>query len=1007
VTRGRVARAIARSAVAAWILLATASIARSTPQLVITPPAVDFGPVATGTVAEAALLFRNPGDAAVLLGGVTIADPDFAVGGPSGGIPPGTSIAPGDSLVVPLAFRPPGLGAYSATLLVSSNDPANPEQSVPLGGTGASGAVMQVAPLSFDETLDLGETVTRDLVVRNAGDLGLDWELSIRPVTGLTRASLLGVRILWDRSRNQPGTLAWSTLVGELEARGAVVDESFAPVTPSLLAAYRVFLSADLTQGWNATERTAVADWVQAGGGVLLIGDNLTSRDPYNFLLTAIGAGITMAGTWPGDAVLSGSSIKSHESTAGVTRVRVGTGPRELVPVAAPASPLLVSATGKNLAAVASVGVGRVAVVADELFDDVTIGEAEGTFDAQNRLLGNQLVDWVAGGLWLRTDLASGTVAPGDSATAQLLFDANDLRGGSYDVSLHIASNDRMTPSLDVPARLTVIGIPEIEADPASIAFGDTPAGDAAAESLRVHNTGTELLHVTGVASSSPYFTSPTAGFDVAAGDSALLTVGFVPDSIGAFSGTLTISSDAGGDPELAIPLTGRGVVNCGAPCVAPSLRPVDVQGSHGFSFWLDVLLTGNPQPVGSLGFDLHFDPSHLVSLDSVRTTSPLTTLEANTIAPGIVRVGAFGGVGSEVPANLDGSLLQLLFEVDCVSCTPGEQSDLFVSDFVDDLAGITPCCGTLTLADCPTGHGDVNDDGALSATDALCALKIFVYGGDVPPDSSCDANGECESAAADVNCSGAVSPADALAIYERVLCVAEPTPQPCFATTEPDPCGAPRESRPATALDWGVLESRDDGCSLALTADAAPGAFGLVLELPPGAAFAGVEPGRDGAPWAALEGRVGADGRLRVAGIAGEARGQRGEVARLRLQGAGGPLHVVEAVDADFAGAWQRDLPGGAVAAAGLTSVRPNPTAGALTVAYVVDGRTTRVSLTVHDVRGRVVRRLAADAAGAGPRETRWDGRGGDGRSVAAGIYFVVLRLDDRSWTRKVLLVR
>lgn len=1004
--RGRTARALARSTVAAWLLLAAAPTVRGAPQLTITPPAVGFGAVAVGTVAEASLLFRNPGDATLLLGDVTVDSADFAVGGPSGGIPPGTTIAAGDSLWVPIAFRPPSLGPHAATVLVPSNDPANPVQSAALSGSGASGAVIQAAPTSFDETLDLGQTVTRDLVVRNLGDLALDWSLSIRPVATLERASLLGVRVLWDRSRSQPGTLGWSILAGELEARGAVIDENFAPITSELLASYRVFLSVDLTQGWTPAERTAIADWVRAGGGVFLIGDNLTSRDPYNFLLSEIGAGIVMAGTWPGDAVLAGSAIKSHESTAGVTRVRVGTGPRELTPLTAPAAPLLVSATSKTLAAVSTAGVGRVAVVADELFDDGTIGEAEGTFNADNRRLGNQLADWVAGGLWLRTDLASGSIAPGDTATAHLLFDANDLRGGSYDVSLRLTSNDPVTPVLDLPARLTVIGVAEIEADPASLAFPDTPEGTIATDSLWVRNVGTEVLHVTNVASSSAAFTAPAAAFDVAAGDSAALPVTFLPDSIGAFAGTLTITSDAGAEPELAVPLSGKGIVNCDGPCAAPSLRPADVQGSNGFSFWLDVLLSGNQQPISSLGFDLHFDPGHLVSLDSVRTSTGLTSIQAHQVAPGIVRVGAFG-TGTPVPAGFDGSLLQVLFEVDCPACSAGEQSDLYVSDFVDGIAGISPCCGTLTLADCPSGHGDVNDDGTLSATDALCALKIFVHGG-VPPDSACDVNGECETAAVDVNCSGAISPADAQAIYERALCVAEPTPQSCFAVSDPDPCGAPRPAGAEAAIDWGVLEAGDDGVMLALTAGAAPGAFGLVLELPPGAAFAGLSPGRDGAPWAWLAAHAGDDGLLRVGGVAGEARGSRGEIARLHLTGAGGTLRVVESVDAAFAGAWRRELPGAPLPAdIGIASVRPNPTTGALTVAYALDGRASRVSLAIHDVSGRVVRRLAADASGAGARQALWDGRDGDGRAAAAGIYFVVLRTDDRSFTRKVLLVR
>ena len=132
------------------------------------------------------------------------------------------------------------------------------------------------------------------------------------------------------------------------------------------------------------------------------------------------------------------------------------------------------------------------------------------------------------------------------------------------------------------------------------------------------------------------------------------------------------------------------------------------------------------------------------------------------------------------------------------------------------------------------------------------------------------------------------------------------------------------------------------------------------------------MEPGGGDAAWAALEAGTAPDGTVRVAGVAGAARGQAGDVARLRLRGGGGTLRVLEAVDADFAGAWERDLPGAAGGHAGITSLRPNPTSGALTIAWNRGPSGSAAALSIHDVRGRAV-----------------------------------ARVEDRTFTRKALLVR
>jgi alkaline phosphatase len=68
---------------------------------------------------------------------------------------------------------------------------------------------------------------------------------------------------------------------------------------------------------------------------------------------------------------------------------------------------------------------------------------------------------------------------------------------------------------------------------------------------------------------------------------------------------------------------------------------------------------------------------------------------------------------------------------------------------------------------------------------------------------------------------------------------------------------------------------------------------------------------------------------------------------------------------------------------------------------------RAADVSLDLYDARGYRVRRLQAGSLAAGSQVLTWDGRDGTGRSVASGIYFARLRVERRTLTARVLLVR
>jgi flagellar hook assembly protein FlgD len=64
-------------------------------------------------------------------------------------------------------------------------------------------------------------------------------------------------------------------------------------------------------------------------------------------------------------------------------------------------------------------------------------------------------------------------------------------------------------------------------------------------------------------------------------------------------------------------------------------------------------------------------------------------------------------------------------------------------------------------------------------------------------------------------------------------------------------------------------------------------------------------------------------------------------------------------------------------------------------------------VRLSVYDVRGRCVARLADGHHEAGTVETVWNGRDDSGREAASGIYFARLETENYSAVRKMTLLR
>ena len=89
-----------------------------------------------------------------------------------------------------------------------------------------------------------------------------------------------------------------------------------------------------------------------------------------------------------------------------------------------------------------------------------------------------------------------------------------------------------------------------------------------------------------------------------------------------------------------------------------------------------------------------------------------------------------------------------------------------------------------------------------------------------------------------------------------------------------------------------------------------------------------------------------------------------------------------------------------------GLEQNFPNPFNSQTTIRYTLD-RAQEVELKIYTLTGQHVATLVSGHRSAGRYVLHWDGRDGQGRLLASGLYLYQLRAGSERQTRKLLLVR
>jgi aminopeptidase N len=87
---------------------------------------------------------------------------------------------------------------------------------------------------------------------------------------------------------------------------------------------------------------------------------------------------------------------------------------------------------------------------------------------------------------------------------------------------------------------------------------------------------------------------------------------------------------------------------------------------------------------------------------------------------------------------------------------------------------------------------------------------------------------------------------------------------------------------------------------------------------------------------------------------------------------------------------------------------ISPNPSTSTFNFTTSFEGtQPASAELTVHDLAGRRVRRIAVGSVPPGPVALVWDGRADDGTRAGSGVYFARLRLGSTTATARLVLLR
>jgi parallel beta-helix repeat protein len=178
---------------------------------------------------------------------------------------------------------------------------------------------------------------------------------------------------------------------------------------------------------------------------------------------------------------------------------------------------------------------------------------------------------------------------------------------------------------------------PAVSLTPTNLVFGNQPVGvTSGAQAVLLTSSGTAPLHIASIATTGEYAQTNDCGNGVAAGSACTIFVTFTPSGTGTRTGTLVITDNVNGSPQVAT-LTGTG----GGPTIA--VQPASQSVLLGHTATFTVSATGT----APLTYQWQKNNTNINLATSSTYTTPATTAADNGSTFDVVVTNSTGRVTS------------------------------------------------------------------------------------------------------------------------------------------------------------------------------------------------------------------------------------------------------------------------------------------------------------------------------------------------------------------------
>jgi hypothetical protein len=304
---------------------------------------------------------------------------------------------------------------------------------------------------------------------------------------------------------------------------------------------------------------------------------------------------------------------------------------------------------------------------------------------------------------WLTVSPTSGT-STGNDVIHTLNVNIAGLATGTYTTAVTIAASNAVNSPQIVNVTLT-IGTsvpPAIDVSPGTLTFNAIQGGaNPATQKIRVRNSGGGTLNYVVTGDAGWMNVTPGSGTSTGQEISHTVSINIAGLATGTYNGLIAVSSPNASNSPRAVPVTL--VVGAVPTNNQISISCVPNSGGTGDTIEVRISILGNTRAIKAFGLDIAYDKTIFadVSVSKGSLTGSWAFVTGSETGAG-VRIGGFAGDPNlAIPMGSSGTIAVLRFRVTCAACANGQQSQLCMSNFTDDILGMTPApgCATFTFS--------------------------------------------------------------------------------------------------------------------------------------------------------------------------------------------------------------------------------------------------------------------------------------------------------------------